>query len=139
MKKGIIFLVLTVLLMGLVLSGCSSGTNLPKDVSSGEVIGFLRLDMTEQEKYSSHATYTHQFLKNAREHGIQGYPVSVLLSANRILLFAGFKTTDRGWMYVLPVIDQEVKLAKGKSYRELNGSSPFGPEEDIIVDIMIFQ
>jgi len=54
------------------------------------------------------------------------------------LVFAGFETIDRDWVYILPAIDQQVKLEKGKSYRQLNGSSPFGEGDDTISEIVVY-
>lgn len=111
---------------------------IPQDPSYDELMTFLRQDCTERGWYQSHATYTQLFLERAKKKGIRGYPVAVLLITNRILMFAGFETTDKGWIYILPAIDRKVELEKGKSYRQLNGSSPFGHGDDTIVEIMIF-
>jgi uncharacterized coiled-coil protein SlyX len=152
MKRIIIVGVLVSLLIGLVLPGCASGARVAeleakvaelearlaaKNPSYNDLMGFLAEDKTEDTKYQSHVSYTFQFLKNAKERGIRGYPVVVLIP-QRVLVFAGFETTDQGWIYILPAIDKEVKLEKGKSYRELNGHSPFGTGDDLIQEIFVF-
>ena len=154
MKKWeIISIVLAVLLVSLLLAGCSGAEVQEleaqvaeleaqldaKNPSYDEVKEFLDRDKIERGKYTSHATYTHKFLKNAGEEGIPGYVVAVRLSTNRILLFAGFNTSDKGQIYILPAIDKEVSLIEGKSYQELNDDPrTFGSGEDTIAEIMTF-
>jgi hypothetical protein len=112
---------------------------LPHNPTSAELMGFLAEDKTEEGNYDSHITYTLLFLKEAAAKKIQGYPVVVTLITGRVLVFAGFETTDKGWVYILPALDVQVNLEVGKSYREINGgTSPFGPHYDAILSIMIF-
>lgn len=100
--------------------------------------GILLQYKAKRESHQSHSQYTYQFLKMAKERGIKGYPVGVLIKPNRVLIFAAFETNDKGWIYILAAQYREVQLEEGKSFRELNETSPFGSADDTILKIMIF-
>ena len=110
----------------------------PKNPNYNEVKGTLLQYKARQESYQSHSQYTYAFLEMAKERGVRGYPVGVLIKPNRVLIFAGFETSDKGWVYILAAQHREVQLEVGKSFRELNETSPFGPGDDTILQIMPF-
>ncbi len=105
------------------------------DPSYAELVAFYVEDNTEQLE-SNHPAAAQMFLRNAKVKGIRGYSVTILIEEDEIWYFTGFETTDRGWVYFLPAMDQEVKLEVGKKYHELNGFLPFGVD-DTIVEIYI--
>ena len=92
-----------------------------------EVMKFLEQDKTEEKDYELHETYTWEFIKNARAQGLRGYPVLVFTST-RILIFAGFTTTE-GYIYILPLTGQQVRLTEGKGYLQINRNSPWGDQD----------
>lgn len=112
-----------------------------RDPSYEELRIFLLItDRIEREQLGMHYNYTWLFLKNAKKSGIKGHVVVVRLTC-RFLFFAGFKTTDRGWIYIMPWVDEEVKLVEGESFDELNESSTYTSgckSDDTIEKIMIF-
>ncbi len=112
----------------------------PKDPSYSELIRFMEEDQTNKLKnldldYIRHAQI---FLKAAREKDIKGYLVVVWIRAGYSWFFTGFNTTDKGWIYILPVDDTELKLEEGQSVNKLNNT--FGPAgvDDTILHIVIF-
>lgn len=107
----------------------------PKDPTYMELLEFMREDETEKmwyEDYPMHDMLARIFLENAREKGIRGYSVTILIGEGQIWYFTGFETTDKGWIYILPAIDREVKLEVGKRYHVLNDFSPFGVDDTIL-------
>jgi len=113
--------------------------SLPKDPGYNDLITFLKTDHSEvnsQSGYVSHADFTARFLGNASKQKIKGYPVVVALEY-RLLVFASFKT-EKGWVYIFPANDREIKLEKGKSFRGLNPKDDsFGAGNDTILEILI--
>jgi hypothetical protein len=120
------------------------------DPTYDELKEFLSVDKTEASRTEegncySHVVYAHLLLNNAKEAGIQGYPVLVIIENLQHLAFAGFETTDKGWIYILsgPPRDREIKLEIGESYCRLNGARPFFPsclfddDDSGILDIVI--
>ena len=113
--------------------------DISENPSYDEVKKFLSEDRTERARYQRHETYTYHFLMKARAQGLRGYPV-VVFTPERILVFAGFNTIDKGWIYILPAIDKEVSLVENKSYQQLNNDyRTFGSRENMISKIMIFE
>ena len=118
-----------------------TATTAPGGLSYDELIEFMREDTTNKETHLvsgmyAHGTYAQIFLGRARENGIEGCLVTIQIEEGETWFFTGFETTDKGWIYILPALDREVKLEVGKKYHELNNFSPFGVD-DTIVEITI--
>ena len=109
----------------------------PKDPTYMELIEFMWADITDEEEHWGHDSYAQVFLRRAKERGVRGYAVTIWLKGYESWFFTGFETTDKGWIYILPAIDREVKLEVGKKYHVLNDFSPFGVD-DTILKIIIF-
>jgi len=105
--------------------------SLPKplhDPTYDELVEFLSVDQTAEEvEYDlSHIFFTHTLLTRAGEAGIQAYPIVSVMINYRNVVLAGFNTTDKGWVYILPWgTDREIELEIGDSYSRLNGNNPF--------------
>ncbi len=107
-----------------------------KGPSYDELIEFMREDETEKLEYPGHDMYAQVFLENAEEKGIRGCLVTIRIKEGQTWFFTGFETTDKGWVYILPADDQEVKLEVGKKCNELN-NFPDPGIDDTIVEITI--
>lgn len=116
----------------------------PKDPTYMELLEFMWADITNEKEYLvpgttnqwNHLQYALDFLRNAEAKGIRGYPVTIWIEEGETWFFTGFETTDKGWVYILPAIEREVKLEVDKEYHQLNNFSPFGVD-DTIVEITI--
>lgn len=141
MKRWIAIGILVVMVIGLLAWNLSGVINSPKNPDYNKLMAFLKTDHSETlnvSGYVSHAVYTRIFLDNAREQKIKGSYICVVLEA-RLLLFAGFET-EKGWVYIFPANDREIKLEKGKSFRELNPQDDaFGPGNDTILAVLVLR
>jgi len=116
-----------------------------KDPSYDELIEFMIEDGTDKEEYfrygnsdCSYILYAKAFLDKARENGMKGYLVVARISSGELWFFTGFHTVDKGWIYILPTMDEEVNLEIGKKYCELNTFANCNLINDKIEEITIF-
>lgn len=111
-----------------------------KDPTHDELLTFLVVDQTDElwpPPLGGHLEMTFQLLKNAAEKGIRGFPVIVLAKSKQYWYFTGFRTTDRGLVYILSSRDRAVRLEEGKDYRKINNLSP-SKIDSTIVKIWVF-
>jgi len=110
----------------------------PQDPTYDELMEFMAKDETDKEweKYRDNNVLIVLFLKNARNAGIRGYIIAVKIKADQYLGFVGFETTDKGWIYIWPALDQIVKLEVGRKYHQLNNTRDPGVD-DTIEEIII--
>ena len=112
---------------------------IPKNPSYDELMKFVEDYKTSDEVGWGHSSYLQDFLRNAARNGIKGYPISVWIKAQKSWFFAGFLTTDKGWIYILPEEEggEEVKLEINKKFNEQNGT-PSLKYDDTILKVVIF-
>ena len=112
----------------------------PHDPTYDELMEFMARDKTNECDFTGHDRYAAVFLNNARnEAGIQGYAVTIWIMAKQTWFFTGFYCTDRkDWVFILPAIDQEVKLEKWEKFHEINSFSSSFEGDDTIEYIRIF-
>ena len=97
-----------------------------RNPTAAEVTLFLANDLTDRAFASfqySHLEAVHQVVKNAGSKGLKAFTVTAMVASNTALYFAGFKTSDKGVVYILTSIDREVKLVEGEDYYKANGFS----------------
>lgn len=87
-----------------------------------ELMNFLKEDRTEaiRPPTGGHLDMAHTFLRSASVKGIIGFLVMILIQSDEVWYFTGFETSDRGTVYILPAMDQEVKLVEGQDYAKAN-------------------
>lgn len=108
---------------------------IPKDPTHAELKTFLTEDKTNEKKGLFHPEYVRDLLIAAGEVGIKGHTILARISGD--YYFAGFNTTDKGWIYIIAATDKEIPLEVGKRLTELLNLPP-ASYDDRITRITIF-
>ena len=117
-----------------------------RDPSYDELMKFIMEDKTDEEEYFdpyypkcyAYNLLAEIFLRRAAQQGLKGHLILLEREGpHSYWWIVGIETTDRGWFYLWPNIDQEVKLEIGKGYYEANNLYSSDPDPKI-VRIIVF-
>jgi hypothetical protein len=110
-----------------------------RDPTYGEVTQFLQDDKTDQIEYDPDnftcINFASRLKTNAFNEGFRCFYVNLKYYYNTGHAIVAFNTTDSGFIFIEPQLDEEVIVERGKSYSALNEFE--GPEDDVIQDIIL--
>lgn len=113
-----------------------------RDPTYGEVIQFLKEDLTNYEKYNIDAyncrDYSADVIRNAEARGIRAAYVSIRLRQGSHAV-VGFDTVDKGLLFFEPQTDKEVVLPVGESYLGANAYKPKPGQDDTITRVTVIR
>jgi hypothetical protein len=116
-----------------------------RDPTYSEAIAFIGWDETNLKKYIPEnfeyvcIDFAIDVCKNAQARNLRCHVVELVFkNAIGAHMIVGFNTIDRGWIFIEPQNDKEVKVGKGiRYYRDNDYELPEGVTDDTIIKINI--
>ncbi len=112
-----------------------------RDPTYSEVINFIMWDETNLKKYNPEnfeyvcIDFAIDVCKNAHAKNLKCHAVELIFkNATGAHVIVGFNTIDKGWIFIEPQDDREVKVGVGVRYYRDNG---YGRPEGVIDDTII--
>jgi hypothetical protein len=116
-----------------------------RDPTYSEVLNFIKWDETNLKKYVAEnfeyvcIDYSIDVCKNAQARNLKCYVVELVFkNSTGAHILVGFNTIDKGWIFIEPQDDREVKVGIGiRYYKDNNYIPPEGVIDDTIIKVNI--